>query len=107
MKGHQTAVENEENDIRINGSATDAQLEWKRQGKLVQKKKAAREDLEAFETAYNAACACIPRGEFSQAEFLLKRANGRLRQLLYVSKQNSLLLAPWQSCVPYRIFPTT
>ncbi|MCJ1398296.1 Signal recognition particle core component [Xylographa trunciseda] len=72
---HQTAVENEENDLRINGSAADAQLEWKRQGDFVLKKKAGRDDLEAFETAYNAACACIARGEFSQAEVLLKRAN--------------------------------
>ncbi|MCJ1389373.1 Signal recognition particle core component [Xylographa bjoerkii] len=70
-----TALGNEENDLRINGSATDAQLEWKRQGDLVEKKKAGRGDLEAFETAYNAACACIARGEFSQAEILLKRAN--------------------------------
>ncbi|MCJ1379422.1 Signal recognition particle core component [Xylographa soralifera] len=75
IEDYQTAVENEDNDLRINGSATDAQLEWKRHGDLVQKKKAGREDLEAFETAYNAACACIARGEFSQAEFLLKRAN--------------------------------
>ena len=90
IEDHQTAVENEENDLRINGSATDAQLEWKRQGDLVQKKKAAREDLEAFETAYNAACACIARGEFGQADFLLKRSNGRLHQLLFRSIQNNL-----------------
>ncbi|MCJ1287022.1 Signal recognition particle core component [Xylographa opegraphella] len=75
LEFHQVAVENEENDLRINGSATDAQLEWKKQGELVHKKKATREDLEAFETAYNAACACIARSEFSQAEFLLKKAN--------------------------------
>jgi len=53
---HQSAFQDEESDLRINGSATNAQLEWKRQGDLVQQKKIAREDLEAFETAYNAAC---------------------------------------------------
>ena len=76
-ESRQAAIENEENDLRINASATDAQLEWNRQGHLVHKKKAVREDLEAFETAYNAACGCIARGELGQGEILLKRAKGR------------------------------
>lgn len=71
-------IENEENDLRINSGATDAQLEWKRQGDLVQKKKPGREDLEAFETAYNAACGSIARGELGQGEVLLKRAKGKV-----------------------------
>jgi signal recognition particle subunit SRP72 len=66
----------EENDLRINTGATDAQLEWKRLGNFVTKKRAGREDLEAFETAYNAACGCIARGELGQGELLLKRAKG-------------------------------
>ena len=70
-------MENEEDDLKINSGATDAQLEWTRRGDLVQKKKPAREDLEAFETAYNAACGSIARGEFGQGEVLLKRARGR------------------------------
>lgn len=71
------AVEKEEEaetDLRINAGATDAQLEWSRQGHLVVRKKAGREDLEAFETAYNASCACIARREFGAAEVLLERA---------------------------------
>ena len=72
-------MENEENDIRINSAATDAQLEWTKRGELVQKKKAGREDLEAFETAYNAACASLARGELGQGEVLLKRAKGVYR----------------------------
>lgn len=71
-----TAIENEENDLRINGGAVDAQLEWTGQSELVQKKKPSREDMEAFETAYNAACGSIARGELSQGEVLLKRAKG-------------------------------
>ncbi|KAL8760520.1 MAG: hypothetical protein Q9184_003299 [Pyrenodesmia sp. 2 TL-2023] len=67
-------LDNEENDVRINGGATDAQLEWSRQGHLVQKKKPGREDLEAFELAYNAACASIARGELAQGEVLLRRS---------------------------------
>ncbi|KAI4205570.1 MAG: hypothetical protein LQ350_000349 [Teloschistes chrysophthalmus] len=68
------ALDSEENDLRINGAAIDAQLEWSKQGHLVPKKKATREDLEAFETAYNAACASIARGELSQGAVLLKRS---------------------------------
>lgn len=79
LAGDQAVVENEENDLRINGRATDAQLEWQRQGYLAQERKPRREDLEAFETAYNAACGSIARGELSQGEVLLKRANGTWR----------------------------
>ncbi|KAF2676672.1 signal recognition particle protein-like protein [Lentithecium fluviatile CBS 122367] len=64
----------EEYDIRINSGAVDAQLEWSGQGELGQKKKAEREDLEVFETAYNAACGSIARGELAQGEICLKRA---------------------------------
>lgn len=74
LVGSQAAIENEENDLRINCGAADAQLEWTRRGDLVQKKKPGREDLEAFETAYNAACGSIARGELGQGEVLLKRA---------------------------------
>lgn len=64
----------EENDIRINSGAADAQLEWAGKGDLVQKKKPTREDIEGFEAAYNAACGSIARGELGQGEVLLKRA---------------------------------
>ena len=67
----------EGNDLKIQIGATNAQLEWKRQGDLVQSKKASRQDLETFETAYNAACGSIARGELAQAEFLLTRAKGK------------------------------
>lgn len=73
----QTApIEGEENDLRINGLAADAQLEWQGNGERVEasRKKAGREDLEAFETSYNAACGCIARGELAMGSVLLKRA---------------------------------
>ena len=54
----------------------------------MQKKKPGREDLEAFETAYNAACGSISRGEFGQGEVLLKRARGRY----YYSKNRPRLM---------------
>ncbi len=74
LSASQAAIDNEESDLRINAGATDAQLEWKRQGNLVRKKRPGREDLEAFETAYNAACGSIARGELGQGEVLLRRA---------------------------------
>lgn len=43
----------------------------------------AREDLEAFETTYNAACEYIARGQFDEAYLLLKRAKGALMKRLF------------------------
>lgn len=74
-------AEYEDNDLRVNGGAVDAQLEWKGLGHLVSKKKPGREDLEAFETAFNAACGSIARGELAQGEILLKRAKGRISNM--------------------------
>lgn len=70
----QSPGEDAEADLRINTGAVDAQLEWSGKGDLAQKKKPGREDLEAFETAYNAACGSVARGELGQGEVLLKRA---------------------------------
>lgn len=66
----------EENDLRINTLATHAQLEWNGLGDVLAEKERqpSREDLEAFEPAYNAACGCIARGDFSRASVLLKRS---------------------------------
>ena len=76
LAGRDAEAQQEENDLRINDSATSAQLEWAGQGHLVQNKKPTRDDLEAFETAYNAACGSIARGELAQGAILLKRARG-------------------------------
>ncbi|KAI1631393.1 SRP72 RNA-binding domain-containing protein [Biscogniauxia mediterranea] len=66
----------EENDLKINLLATNSQLEWNGLGHLVDARhgQPSREDLEAFETAYNAACAYIARGDLARASVLLKRA---------------------------------
>lgn len=74
-------MENEENDLQINTGAVDAQLQWSGKDDLVQKKKPARADLEAFETAYNAACGSIARKDFSQAEVLLNRSKSGVSDL--------------------------
>lgn len=69
-------VAHEDMDLRINNGAVNAQLEWSGRGDLVKNKKPGREDMEAFETAYNAACGSIGRGELGQAEVLLRRSKG-------------------------------
>lgn len=63
----------EEYDLRVNRGALQAQLEWT-SADTVQSRRPFREDLEQFETSYNAACGSIARGELTQAEVLLKRA---------------------------------
>lgn len=71
---------NESNDLRINSWATDAQALWKREADLSQARRPAREDLEAFETTYNAACSSLARGDYTQSALLLKRAKGMLKR---------------------------
>ncbi|KAK3100964.1 Signal recognition particle subunit SRP72, partial [Teratosphaeriaceae sp. CCFEE 6253] len=83
-----------EADLRINAGAVDAQLEWAGHGDVVRNKKPSREDLEAFETAYNAACGSIARGELGQGEVLLKRARdlcNALEDLSEAEKKAELL----------------
>ena len=76
LSAEAAAIEGEENDLRINSSAADAQLEWQGNGHKVvaSRKKPGREDLEAFETSYNAACGCIARGDLAAGSVILKRA---------------------------------
>ena len=64
----------EDFDLRVNQSAVDAQSQWLGLSDSAAFKRPGREDLENFETAYNAACGSIARGELPQAEVLLKRA---------------------------------
>lgn len=76
LSANQGPIEGEENDLRINSSATDSQLEWQGNGEKIEqsRKKPSREDLEAFETSYNAACGCIARGDLAAGSVLLKQA---------------------------------
>ncbi len=66
----------EDNDLRINLSAANAQLEWQGKGWAVpeQEKQPGRADLEAFETSFNAACGCMSRGDYAKAAVFLKRS---------------------------------
>lgn len=64
----------EDFDLRVNQGAIDAQAQWLGTTDPKTAPRPGREDLDAFETAYNAACGSIARGEYVQAEILLKRA---------------------------------
>ncbi|KAK4694196.1 signal recognition particle subunit SRP72, partial [Lecanoromycetidae sp. Uapishka_2] len=86
LAGEHATLEGEENDVRINSGATDAQLEWTRQGDLVVKKKAGREDLEAFETAYNAAYLCNALDELTDQEKTAELLPISVQQLYVLSK---------------------
>ncbi|PQE21645.1 signal recognition particle protein [Rutstroemia sp. NJR-2017a WRK4] len=70
MRGR-AEIEGEEMDLRINGLAVNAQLSWQGRSKGEEIK---NEDMEAFETAYNAACGCIAREDYKKGAILLKRA---------------------------------
>ncbi|OAP64088.1 hypothetical protein AYL99_00060 [Fonsecaea erecta] len=67
-------VDSEQYDLKVNQGAIDAQAQWLGLANPQSIRRVGREDLEAFETAYNAACGSIARGEYAQAEVLLKRA---------------------------------
>jgi signal recognition particle subunit SRP72 len=68
----QQNVAEEEFDIKVNVGGAQAQSQWLN-GPLSQRP--SSDDLQQFETAYNAACGSVARGEFAQAEILLKRAH--------------------------------
>lgn len=84
----EASVNQESHDLRINRSANDAQLHWAGRGHLAHKKKLDREDLEQFETTYNAACGYVAKGELKQAALLLARAKGQITSLRSRSVQN-------------------
>ena len=65
---------NEDFDLSVNRTATEAQLLMS--GAPLERRKATSDELSAFETAYNTACIHIARNEFPQALMLLKKARG-------------------------------
>lgn len=76
LSARDIATNSEDSDLRINGGATDAQLAWAGNTWSMRKQKVDREDLEQFETSFNAACSCMAKGDLKQAEVLLNRAKG-------------------------------
>lgn len=76
LSSSEAQVQNEEYDIRVNLSASDAQTVFAGHGDVLKKTKTSREDLESYETAFNAACQAIARGEYGAGYVLLRRAKG-------------------------------
>lgn len=76
LSSEKASPHGDENDIRINLLATNAQLEWAGLGHRIDdgERQSSRADLESFETAYNVACAYIARAELAKASVFLKRA---------------------------------
>ena len=72
------SLQNEEagSDLRINQGAAEAQLTWTKAAPRPAKLRLHRGDLEQFETAFNAACCYIARGEMREAEHTLRLARG-------------------------------
>lgn len=91
-----TGLPGEENDLKINLLAANAQLEWNGFGHLLEEleRQPSRDHLEAFETAYNAACTCIARADFTRASVFLKRAQDlcEASEDLSTDEKNSELL---------------
>jgi signal recognition particle subunit SRP72 len=74
----------EQNDLRINVSAVDAQLEWQGLGYLASNRTVQKDDMQAFERAYNAACGSIARSKYQEAEILLARAKRMTWKKIYI-----------------------
>ncbi|KAI1126815.1 hypothetical protein F5Y10DRAFT_205452 [Nemania abortiva] len=76
LASEKASLHGDENDIKINLLATNAQLEWAGLGHRIDdgERQPSRVNLESFETAYNAACAHIARAELAKASVFLKRA---------------------------------
>ncbi|KAK5069561.1 Signal recognition particle subunit SRP72 [Lithohypha guttulata] len=67
-------VQKEEFDLRINKLALDAEALWLERLSAGSIPRATTDDLAAFETAYNAACISVSKGQLQEADILLKRA---------------------------------
>lgn len=64
----------EQFDLRVNKLALDAEALWLEALSSAAVPRATTDDLAAFETAYNAACISVSKGQLAEADILLKRA---------------------------------
>ncbi|KAF3915366.1 hypothetical protein AA313_de0206452 [Arthrobotrys entomopaga] len=65
-------VENEDNDLRVNLGASEAQLSFTGRDALRPKRRATAEDLQQYESAFNAACISVARGDLTAGLMLLR-----------------------------------
>jgi signal recognition particle subunit SRP72 len=76
LSGSEPEEQTEIGEIRVNAKAIDAMMYWSGKGGLVSSRDGGSQDLGSYDTAYNTACACIARGELSQAAVLLRLSIG-------------------------------
>lgn len=69
-----THVAKEDSDLRVNTQALNAEGLWLEKLSPASVQRATTDDLSAFETAYNAACISVSKGQLQEADILLKRA---------------------------------
>lgn len=69
-----TSAPKEDFDLRVNKLAIDAEGLWLEKFAKNAVPRAKPDDLAAFETAYNAACISVSKGQLEEADRLLKRA---------------------------------
>ena len=67
-------VSKEEFDLHVNKLALDAEGLWLEKLTANAVPRATTDDLAAFDTAYNAACISVSKGQLQEADILLKRA---------------------------------
>ncbi|RVD85688.1 uncharacterized protein DFL_003999 [Arthrobotrys flagrans] len=81
-------VENEEYDLRVNLGASEAQLSFAGKDGLRPKKRATAEDLQQYESAFNAACISIARGDLNAGLMLLRTSKKLCSNLEGVSEED-------------------
>jgi signal recognition particle subunit SRP72 len=67
---------NEDGDLRVNITATNAQLHWSGQSAFVSELTTSNGDLDVFEETFNMACVSIARGDDVRGAMFLRRASG-------------------------------
>ncbi|KAK6341257.1 Signal recognition particle core component [Orbilia brochopaga] len=81
-------VENEEYDLRVNLGASEAQLSFIGTDALRPRRRATAEDLQQYETAFNAACVAVARGDLNAALMLLRTSKKICSSMEGVSEQD-------------------
>ncbi|KAF3924938.1 hypothetical protein ABW21_db0208823 [Orbilia brochopaga] len=81
-------VENEDYDLRVNLGASEAQLSFIGKDALRPRRRATAEDLQQYESAFNAACIAVARGDLNAALMLLRTSKKICSSMDGVSEQD-------------------
>ncbi|KAK6358345.1 Signal recognition particle core component [Orbilia blumenaviensis] len=81
-------VDNEDYDLKVNLGASEAQLSFIGKDGLRPKKRATAEDLQQYETAFNAACISVARGDLNAGLMLLRTSKKLCSNLEGVSEED-------------------